>query len=585
MTGLLANVMTVAAPLLSYVPKWVLRIWVEYAIQLRIALGVLVGVAVVYAVARLMMSLGRRGRRAFFWGLTIVGLLGLVGLGGWSFFLPEQRGSFFVMWHQVVRVGAAFGAIVFVVGLIGLSLPLLFDRLEAAGFVPFMAVRHVRSSKSGFLTVISVLSMAGVGVSAFALCAVISIMGGFGADLKRKILDHNAHVKVEAPSVGGFEGFGRLLERVKQIPGVIAATPVAAGEAMASSSSNTAGVLVRGIDTKTISQVIELERNIEVGRFELMEHPEKLVDLAADEVVGIGPGGQLYHRGPRLSAYEMPDRDGKTDKERLADVPVYPGLIVGRELAKSLHVFVGDEVSLISPFGDLGPMGVLPRTRKFRVAGIFYSGMYEYDANQAYMMLAQAQEFLELEGRVTGVEIKVAHSEAVEPVAEEVHHAIARPDLKVRHWKELNKNLFSALKLEKLATFIILGITIAVASFCIVCTLLLMVTEKSKEIAILKAVGASDERILWVFMTEGMVIGSIGTVIGVITAWVSMWSLDRFGVRLDPEVYYVDRLPILVDPVDYALVALASFVITTLSTVYPARAASNLRPVEGIRYE
>ncbi len=569
----------------DWIPKWVLGMWVEHGVSLRIGLGVLLGAALVYVLVRVLTSLGRRGRRALFWGLAVVGLLALLGLGIWSVFLPEQRGSFFVMWHQVVRVGAAVGAIVFVIGLIGLTMPMLFDWLERLGFVPFMAVRHVRSSKSGFLTVISLLSMAGVGVSAFALCAVISIMGGFGADLKRKILDHNAHVKVEAPTVGGFSDHGPLIKQLRAVPGVLAASPVVAGEAMASSSSNTAGVLVRGVNPDTISQVIELERNIEVGRFELLRHPEKLVDLPPDEVVGIGAGGQLYRRGPRLGSTSSIGTEAKAKLDSASEFPVYPGLIVGRELAKSLHVYVGDELTLVSPFGDLGPMGVLPRSRKFRVAGIFYSGMYEYDANHAYLMLDQAQAFLELQGRITGIEIKVADADAVEGVADRVRRTIARPDLKVRHWKELNKNLFSALKLEKLATFIILGIAIAVASFCIVCTLLLMVTEKSKEIAILKATGASDERILWVFMTEGMVIGSIGTVIGVITAWVSMWSLDRFGVRLDPEVYYVDRLPILVDPLDYALVGLASFVITTLSTVYPARAASRVRPVEGIRYE
>jgi lipoprotein-releasing system permease protein len=163
--------------------------------------------------------------------------------------------------------------------------------------------------------------------------------------------------------------------------------------------------------------------------------------------------------------------------------------------------------------------------------------------------------------------------------------AVKRQDLRVRDWKEMNRNLFSALKLEKIATFIILSLAIAVASFCIICTLLLMVTEKSKEIAILKAVGASDRSILRIFMTEGLIIGGIGTVFGVITGYVTAEALRRFGVRLDPEVYYVDRLPIEVDPLDYFFVALSAMVITMLATVYPALAASRLRPVDGIRYE
>jgi lipoprotein-releasing system permease protein len=160
-----------------------------------------------------------------------------------------------------------------------------------------------------------------------------------------------------------------------------------------------------------------------------------------------------------------------------------------------------------------------------------------------------------------------------------------REGIRVRDWKEMNKNLFSALKLEKIATFIILSIAIAVASFCIICTLLLMVTEKSKEIAILKALGASDNSIMRIFMSEGVIIGSIGTVFGVVTGLILVLGLLWFGVRLDPEVYYVDRLPINVDPVDYTLVAISALLITTIATIYPAVAASRLRPVDGIRYE
>jgi lipoprotein-releasing system permease protein len=201
------------------------------------------------------------------------------------------------------------------------------------------------------------------------------------------------------------------------------------------------------------------------------------------------------------------------------------------------------------------------------------------------MLLESAQEFLDMGGRITAIEIKAEDAENVTRVRPRITAALGGMDLVVRDWKEMNKNLFSALKLEKIATFIILSIAIAVASFCIICTLLLMVTEKSKEIAILKALGASDNSILRVFMLEGMMIGGVGTVFGVITGLCIALGLLWFGVRLDPDVYYVDRLPISVDPYDYALVALSAMVITTLATIYPAVAASRLRPVDGIRYE
>jgi lipoprotein-releasing system permease protein len=562
----------------------VVRAWSAIGLYGRIAvIGVAVAL-VIWLLVKGLRRLGRRGRRSLLSGVTVVSFVAAAGLGGWAFALPEPRGSYFVLWHQIVRVGAALGATGFVVGFMGLAMPWVLNALEGRGFTSFVAARHVRASKSGFLTVISFLSIAGVAVSSFALCAVISIMGGFGADLKRKILGNNAHIKVEAKTVGGFEHWGSALDELRLVKGVRAATPVAGGEAMASSTSNTAGLLLRCIDTVTIGTVIDLLQNIEVGKFEYLEDPVKLLRLGPDEPIGIGPGGELYLKGPELSPFGM----GLDPAVKDAVVPpdAYSGLVIGRELAKTLHVYVGDEVTLISPLGDLGPMGVMPRSRRFRIAAIFYSGMYEYDSSHAYAKLDVAQEFLDLGHRVTGIEIKVDDAERVEPVRERVQATVAeRPELAIRDWKQLNKNLFSALKLEKIATFIILSIAIAVASFCIICTLLLMVTEKSKEIAILKAVGATDTAILRVFMTEGMLIGGIGTVFGVITGLVTTLGLLWFGVRLDPDVYYVDRLPINVDPVDYALVAIAAFFITTLATIYPAVAASRLRPVDGIRYE
>ena len=246
---------------------------------------------------------------------------------------------------------------------------------------------------------------------------------------------------------------------------------------------------------------------------------------------------------------------------------------------------MGDEITLISPMGELGPMGLLPRARRFRVAAIFYSGMYEYDPSHAYVMMDVAQEFFDLGSNVTGIEVRVEEPERVADVRPLIDKAVAAPEIAVRDWKELNKNLFSALKLEKIATFIILSLAILVASFCIICTLLLMVTEKSKEIAILKAIGASDRGILRIFMIEGVMIGGIGTVFGVATGLAATLGLRWFGVRLDPDVYYVDRLPINVDAGDFALVALSALAITTLATLYPAFAASRLRPVDGIRYE
>jgi lipoprotein-releasing system permease protein len=484
---------------------------------------------------------------------------------------------------EVVRYGAAATAVLFVVLAMIALMPWVFDRLEGRSFRAFVAMRHVRASKSGFLTVISILSICGVALSSCALCGVTSVMGGFGQDLKRKILGNNAHITIDTSAVGGFKDWEDVLTNVRNAPAVVAATPVVRGECMASSSSNTSGALVRGIDPESIGNVIDLVKNIEVGRFAYLEHPDMLTQLSPDEVIGLGPGGEPYLKGPDLS-FDGTDLDPEV-KKALKGPPVYPGLVVGREFAKTLHAYVGDEITLVSPLGDLGPMGILPRSRKFRVAAIFYSGMYEYDATHVYMTMQGAQTLFSTGESISAIEVKMLDAERASELRAPVEAAVAREDLRVRDWRELNKNLFSALKLEKIATFIILSIAILVASFCIVCTLLLMVTEKGKEIAILKAIGATDQSILHIFITEGVIIGAIGTVLGVVTGLVLCLSLSIYGVRLDPEVYYIDRLPVAVNPSDYLAVALAAVLICTISTLYPARAASVLRPVEGLRYE
>ena len=561
-----------------------IQLWFELGPGQQIGVAAAAFVLLLVGVFLLVQRLRIAGLRGVLVAVSVLLGLGAVGFGVWTQYLPEPKGSYFVLWHQLVRVGAAIFTTAFILATVLLFIPWIFTRLERRGATLFVAVRHVRAKKSGFLTVISWLSILGVLLSSLALCVVISIMGGFGADLKRKILGNNAHVRIEAQKPGGFEYWREAIAKVNKVPGVHGATPVVSGEVMASSASNTAGVIIKGVDKGSIGNVIDLLSNIEVGKFSYLDDGKRLAHLPPEEVIGIGPGGQKYLKGPEFKPFLSKDLDPEVEDAVVPD-DAYPGLIVGRELAKSLHVYVGDEVTLVSPLGDLGPMGVLPRSQKFRVAAIFYSGMYEYDSSHAYGKLDVVQDFLDVGHFITAIDVKVAESEEVDDVRPLIERALSRSDLRVQDWKQLNRNLFNALQLEKIATFVILMLAIIVASFCIICTLLLMVTEKSKEIAILKAIGASNTMIRNVFMAEGVIIGGVGTILGVTMGFVCMKGLQAFGFRLDPNVYYVDRLPIEVNPVDYGLVALCALAITTLATLYPAQAASRLRPVDGIRYE
>jgi lipoprotein-releasing system permease protein len=535
--------------------------------------------------------LGKSVGRAIGWWVGSAFGVAFSVLATASAFMKEPELGGYSIWQQIARGSALVCGVVLVVYTLLALIPSLLDSLEKRSFVSFVSARLLAASKSGFLTVISVLSILGVAVSSCALCSVTSIMGGFGHDLKRKILGNTAHVMVDLNSGRGFEHWEQVMTRLRDEirPSGATATPVVAGDAMASSATNTAGVLLRGIEPETIGDVIGITRNIEIGKFEYLVAPERLLELREDEVIGRGPDGLPYYKGP---GFELPSTFGEEAPKK----KVYPGVILGRELAKSLHVMVGDEITLLSPMGELGPTGIMPRARKFRVAAIFYSGMYEYDASHAYTLLGVAQKFFDQEGRIHRIDIRVPDPEAVAAVRPAIDTAVKAGNdaragekgfeaLRVRDWKEMNKNLFSALKLEKIATFIILSIAIAVASFCIICTLLLMVTEKSKEIAVLKALGAANGAVMWVFMLEGILIGAIGTVLGVAVALAACLGLSWTGVRLDPDVYYIDRLPVNVDAADYTLVAMAALVICTLATIYPAMTAARVRPVDGLRYE
>ncbi|RMH44201.1 MAG: FtsX-like permease family protein [Deltaproteobacteria bacterium] len=260
------------------------------------------------------------------------------------------------------------------------------------------------------------------------------------------------------------------------------------------------------------------------------------------------------------------------------------GVLVGRELVKLLHMYVGQEVVLVSPLGQMTPAGPAPRSKPYRVAGVFYTGMYEYDTKFIYVELGSLQRFLSMGDEVNGIEIRVVDRDRTDGVKRAIAAALG-PAYHVEDWKEINRNLFSALELEKVAMFLVLAIIILVASFSIIGNLIMVVVEKAREIALLKTLGSTDQGIMKIFVVQGFFIGAVGTAIGVTNGLLACWAGKVWGLPLNPDVYYIDRLPIAVEWPAVVAVAAAGVLISVLATIYPAYLAARVQPVDGLRYE
>jgi lipoprotein-releasing system permease protein len=409
----------------------------------------------------------------------------------------------------------------------------------------FIGLRYLKAKrKQTFVSLITFISIAGVMVGVTALIVVIAVMNGFKEDLRDKILGVTSHVVISRFD-GNISKYDEVRAKVEEVSGVNAATPFIYTQVMISSRKAISGAVLRGIEPKTASKVINLPKNLRAGSLE------------------------------ELEAEKKPEGMRST-----------PGIILGNELARNIGVSRGEPVTVISPLGRLTPLGRVPRSQTFRVAGIFDSGMYEYDSTIAYVSLWAAQRFLGIGDRVTGIEVRVDEIYEADRVAKAIGKALDGYPYWSRDWMRMNKNLFSALKLEKIVMFIILTLIILVAAFNIVGTLIMVVIEKTRDIAILKSMGATRSSIMKIFMIEGAVIGLVGTLLGLLGGYTLCKLLATYKfIELPSDVYYISTLPVQMNPLDVALIALAAIVITLAASVYPAWQASRFDPAEAIRYE
>jgi lipoprotein-releasing system permease protein len=347
---------------------------------------------------------------------------------------------------------------------------------------------------------------------------------------------------------------------------------------MISSQSNLSGVIVKGIDPATVGAVTDLVKNTDTGGLEYLLAPQKLIDAHGPSIFDDDDEKKDDKKADKKKDPEdKPPAEAIKFKRR-----VVPGVIIGRELGRNLRLYLGDDVNIISPFGGIGPTGVIPKSKPFRVAGIFFSGMFEYDTKYVYLALPEAQKFFNMPDEVTGIELKLADPDRTEPVMAELNR-IAGAGYDVQDWKQLNRSLFSALKIEKILMFVLLCFGILVAAFSIIANGIMLVLEKGKEVAILKSMGARDGTVLGAFMVLGLLIGGIGTVTGIAAGIGACWALLRFGIPLNTDVYYITTLPVKMNPYEISAVFAAALAIALLATLYPAWMAARLRPVDGLR--
>ncbi len=414
-----------------------------------------------------------------------------------------------------------------------------------------VGVRYLRSRRRAFLSLISALSLAGVTIGVATLLIVLAVMTGLEHELRNKILGFNPHVTV-ASFGGGLDDWRQALGRVRQVPGVEAASPVVYGQAMLGMGRSVSGVVVRGIDPLETEAVVDIASHVREGRFDMLAQPQEVT---------------------------LPAEDG-------GGVTELPGILIGQELARSLAVAPGDILNVISPLGTPGPTGMVPRMKRFVLIGVFDSGMYEYDTTLAYMSLADAQRFFDQGDTVTAIEVRVGDVYAARETARGVERALGGFPFRARDWMEVNRNLFSALKLEKVVYGIVLTLIVVVAAFNILASLTMVVKEKRRDIAILKSMGASSAAIARIFVLNGAVIGLAGTLLGTLLGLAGCWLLAHYQfVDLPKDVFLVNTLPVRIDPVNFLVVALASIAICLVAALSPARRAASLVPVEVIRYE
>jgi len=427
----------------------------------------------------------------------------------------------------------------------------------------FISLRYLVSKRrQKFVSITALISVFGVIIGVMALNVVLAVMGGFEEELRNKILGVNSHIAVMNYN-GSIKNYDILTEDIKEIPGVVGASPLIYSQAMLATEDNVSGTVIKGIEPDSAGEVTNIE--IALGKASTGKNEKK----NDEELKAIGKKVLL-----KLSE--------ETGSKK-------PPIILGKELASVLGVDVGNIISLVSPFGNIGPFGPTPKTKNFEVVGLFDFGMIEHDSSVSYVNINDAMKFFDLKDKANTIEVKIQDVFKAGALSKTISEIIGFPYF-TRNWEEVNKSLFKALKLERFALAIILGLIILVAALNIVSTLTMLVMEKNKDIAILRAMGTKKSQIRRIFILDGMIIGIIGTLIGTLSGYGLCYLLKtnevvRNLIPFDNKVYPISEFPVKIEPLYFTLVAVCSLLICLIATLYPSYQASSKDPVEALRYE
>lgn len=431
-------------------------------------------------------------------------------------------------------------------------------------FELFVALRYLKAKRrQAAISVITIISVLGVAAGVCALVIALAINNGFREELESSLLGATANVNLIRASTDGIAHYEKLTDRLSRLPHVVAAAPALYEQVLISSSSRAQGIVLKGVEPKQEMRVGDLLKRIREGSIEPLMSGGSQAASPPAETNGVSESD--------LNASPRP--------------PSVDPIVIGKELARSLGVFVGDTVTVTSPQGSMTPFGIVPKFRHFKVVGIFNSGFFDFDATWAFTSLDAAQRLFDLKNVVSVIEFRLDDVYLAPEVADAIRQA-AGPGFQTSTWIEENHSLFSAMRLERLVTILTIGLIVLVAALNIFVTLVLMVMEKNRDIAVLKSMGARDRQVWAVFALHGLLIGAVGTVVGLLLGYGWSWIGNRYHlIPLQADVYALSYVPFHARPLDGVWIAAAALTISFLATLYPSRSAAKLDPVEILRYE